>query len=71
MTRSPDELIAAYLQDLSAALADLPRERRREVVEEVADHIAEARAELPVENEAEIRNLLELSLIHISEPTRH
>jgi hypothetical protein len=59
MTRSPDELIAAYLQDLSAALAGLPRERRREVVEEVADHIAEARAEVTVESEAEIRNLLE------------
>jgi len=59
MSRTPDELIETYIQNLTRALGDLPRERRREVVEEVAEHFAEARAELPAESEAEIRNLLE------------
>lgn len=59
MSGSQDELVEAYLRRLDGELDDLPNAKRREVVEEVADHIAEARAELPVESEAEIRNLLE------------
>jgi len=59
MSRTPDELVETYLRDLGSALGDLPRERRSEVVDEVADHIAESRAQLARESEAEIRNLLE------------
>ena len=59
MSKTPDELVESYLQDLRRALGDLPKERRREVVDEVAEHIAESRAGLPVESEVEIRNLLE------------
>jgi uncharacterized membrane protein len=59
MSRSPDELVDAYLRELEQALGDLPRARRHEVVGEVAEHIAEARAELPLETESEVLNLLD------------
>lgn len=59
MSRTPDDLIEGYLRHLNTALGDLPGARRREVVEEVAEHIAEARADLLLESEAAVRNLLE------------
>ena len=59
MSRAPDELVAAYLESLERALRDLPRARRQEVLDEVADHIDEARGELSGESEADTRNLLE------------
>jgi hypothetical protein len=55
----PDRLVAGYLARLERALADLPRGRRRELVEDVSAHIVQARLELPVQDEAAIRNLLE------------
>jgi hypothetical protein len=39
-----DELVAAYLRRLRRAARDLPRARRRELVDEIAEHIAQARA---------------------------
>ena len=39
-----DELVAAYLKQLSRAARQLPRSRRNELVDEIAAHIAEARA---------------------------
>jgi uncharacterized membrane protein len=52
--------VETYLRRLNAELADLPRARRREIVDEIADHIAEARADLPApETEADICTLLE------------
>ena len=59
MTRTADQLVDDYLRRLNRELADLPRARRREVVEEITEHIAEARAALPVESEADVRNLLD------------
>jgi uncharacterized membrane protein len=59
MTTDADHLVDDYLKRLDGELSDLPRERRRELTEEIAGHIAEARADLDPENEAEIRNLLE------------
>jgi hypothetical protein len=44
MSRTPDELISAYLKQLDAELAGLPRASRRDVVEEISTHIAEMRA---------------------------
>jgi hypothetical protein len=44
MTRTPEELITDYLRQLDRELKDLPRARRREVVEEISEHIEEARA---------------------------
>jgi uncharacterized membrane protein len=44
---------------LDVELDDLPRDRRREIVDEIAGHIAEARADLPSETESDVRNILE------------
>jgi hypothetical protein len=39
-----DELVADYLRRLRRAARSLPRERRRELIAEISEHIAEARA---------------------------
>jgi hypothetical protein len=59
MRRASDDIIERYLQELDEVLRDLPKARRREVVEEVASHIEDARAELASQGEAEMRNVLE------------
>jgi hypothetical protein len=59
MTESPDALVERYLERLRAELADVPRSRRDELVEQITEHIAVARAELPTGGEAEVRSLLE------------
>ena len=61
---SADELVTDYLKRLEGELSDLPgddlpRARRREIVEEVSAHIAEARASGGVESEAEVLTLLD------------
>jgi hypothetical protein len=59
MTTEVDALILRYLQDLEAALHDLPANRRRELLDEVGEHIAAARAALDPETEAGVRTMLE------------
>jgi hypothetical protein len=59
MTRTGDHLVDEYLKRLRRELSDLPRARRRELVDEIAGHIEEARSGLEAENEAELRNVLE------------
>ena len=59
MNSTADRAVTTYLKHLDADLADLPPARRREIVDEITEHIAAARAELPAENEAETRSLLE------------
>jgi uncharacterized membrane protein len=59
MSTRADELINEYLDRLEEELADFPSSRRRELVQEISDHIAEARVSLEREDEASIRNLLE------------
>jgi uncharacterized membrane protein len=59
MKPTVDRLVDDYLKQLSRELRDVPRARRRELVDEIEAHIAEARSGLEAENEAEIRNLLE------------
>jgi uncharacterized membrane protein len=59
MSSTADQLIDKYLKHLRIELADLPRARQRELEQEIAEHIAAARAELPTESEVEIRNMLE------------
>src|SRR5690349_24566858 len=59
MSTTPDKLVERYLKHLEVELEDLPRDRRREIVEEIAGHIAEARAGLEHESEADVRNILE------------
>jgi uncharacterized membrane protein len=59
MGTTPDKLVERYLKHLEVELEDLPRDRRREIVDEIAGHIAEARAGLEHETEADVRNILE------------
>ena len=59
MTITTDDPVKKYLKQLDAELADLPRGRRREIVEEISEHIAEAQAQHPAQSEAEIRAMLE------------
>jgi uncharacterized membrane protein len=59
MSTTPDKLVERYLKHLEVELDDLPRDGRREIVDEIAGHIAEARASLQHENEADVRNILE------------
>ncbi|HEY7004138.1 MAG TPA: hypothetical protein VH281_07635 [Gaiellaceae bacterium] len=59
MSTSADELINDYLDRLEAELASFPPSRRRELVQEISAHIAEARASLELEDEVSVRNLLD------------
>ena len=55
-TGSP--LVADYLRRLRAALAGLPADRRQEIIEEVTQHIAEARLHLEQDSDEAIRTIL-------------
>jgi hypothetical protein len=59
MTTEVDALILRYLQDLESELHDLPANRRQELLDEVGEHIAAARAGLDPETEAGVRTMLE------------
>jgi uncharacterized membrane protein len=59
MSATSDKLVERYLKHLDVELDDLPRDRRREIVDEIAGHIAEARADLEQETESDVRNILE------------
>ena len=59
-TTGADAAVAAYLERLKDALRELPIERRAEIVGDINDHIAGARAGLPGGgDEAAVRNLLD------------
>jgi uncharacterized membrane protein len=58
-TSTIDLLIAGYLSRLEAASAALPPDRRQELLEEIEDHIATARAAGAAADEAAVRGLLE------------
>lgn len=59
----PDEavqrLIATYLEEVAVALADLPPAQRREILDDLRAHIADALAAAPEQNEAAVRNILD------------
>lgn len=59
MSATSDKLVERYLKHLDVELDDLPRDRRREIVDEISGHIAEARADLERETESDVRNILE------------
>jgi HAAS domain-containing protein len=59
MKSTADKLVDEYLDRLNRELAGFPRARRRELVDEISGHIAEARADLETENEAAMRTLLD------------
>lgn len=54
-----DATVEHYLHDLEEELRDLPPARRRELLEEIREHIGESLAEMPDGEEAGIRNVLE------------
>jgi len=54
-----DELVGVYMARLGAALAGLPPESRDEIAGEIANHIAEERAGLSAESDADLQSLLE------------
>ena len=59
MSSKVDALVDRYLTDLEAELRGLPANRRRELLDEVGEHITAARAALDPETEAAIRTVLE------------
>ncbi len=58
MSATADRLVAHYLKRLNRELRDVPRGSRREIVEEIEEHIAEGRAGLGEEDVTAVRVLL-------------
>jgi len=61
-----DRLVTDYLKRLGKALVDLPPAQRREILQEVSEHIDDARADLGSPTEAEVRTILE----RLGDPTQ-
>jgi hypothetical protein len=59
MSAPIDKLVENYLKRLNVEAAGLPRSIRRELVQEIGEHIAAARSELAEATEVEIRSVLE------------
>jgi hypothetical protein len=59
MSSTADKLVEDYLKRLKGETSDLPRAARRELIQEISDHIDEARSDVPTASEAEIRNILD------------
>jgi uncharacterized membrane protein len=53
------QTVDAYLDRLSKELADLPDDRRRELIDEIRGHIAEALSSMADPTEADVRNVLD------------
>ena len=53
------QLIEDYLRRLEAELADMPAERRAEIVDEIRGHVADERAAMRDETDADVMNLLD------------
>ena len=64
MTTNVHTLVDRHLTDLEADLASLPANRRREILDEVVEHISEARAAGDADTEAGIRTVLD----HLGDP---
>ncbi len=56
---SADNSVGRYLGRLDQELRSVPAQRRREVMQEIAGHIAAARAELVAETEADVLTILD------------
>jgi uncharacterized membrane protein len=54
-----DALCTEYLRQLDAALSDRSIPQRRQIVEQITEHLNEARGELTVQSEAALRSILE------------
>ena len=53
------QLVDEYLRRLEIELMDLPAEKRLEILDEIRSHIAEERAGIPNESDADVMNLLD------------
>lgn len=65
MSYDPEPEIERYLSRLSSAAHDLPRARRRELLNEIEQHIRQALAESPCATQAEMLTLLD----QVGDPT--
>jgi uncharacterized membrane protein len=54
-----DPLVGEYLDAVTRATADLPADRRADLLADLREHIAAARAELVPETEAGVRTILD------------
>lgn len=54
-----DQIVEQYLSRLKVALADLPAERRQQLIDSITDHISEARVALSANSEVAIRDILD------------
>jgi hypothetical protein len=59
MVTTDDRLVDEYVKSLERELADIPRGKRREIIQEIREHIHEARAIGDGGTEADLRNLLD------------
>jgi uncharacterized membrane protein len=59
MTPIADTLVDRYLKDLDAELQGLPASQRQEILDEVGEHVAAARAAMGADTEAGVRAVLE------------
>ena len=53
------DIINCYLARLEAETADLPQTERRELIDGVREHLAEARVQMPLETDADLLPLLD------------
>jgi uncharacterized membrane protein len=58
-TRHIDRIVEDYLRRLNDELGMLPVRQRREIMDEIRDHLAERRADMPAETEADLRDILD------------
>jgi uncharacterized membrane protein len=59
MTTKSERVMDEYLGRLERSLRDVPTARREEIISGIVDHIDEALAEEPDDNEASVRNVLD------------
>lgn len=59
MTNQYDRMVGEYLDAVRRATVDLPPDRRNDLLADLGEHIATARAELDPETEAGVRDILD------------
>jgi uncharacterized membrane protein len=59
MTNQHDRMVGEYLDAVRRATVDLPPDRRDDLLADLSEHIATARAELDPETEAGVRDILD------------
>lgn len=57
--KTPDALVKGYLREVNRAVAPLPAAQRKELLDEISEHISESRLERQTETDASVREILE------------